>query len=140
MTKTIVLIPSTEGLEGALLLEAPVGASTAEIKRQVTTAVAAASDNNGERSDEVIAALDAIRYVFIGNPNTDSIIITTPWSGSAIRRMMRVHHITIRALAKRMNITLKRVREVREIGVTGTCMCLDWTEAISGTGIFSTSN
>jgi hypothetical protein len=51
-------------------------------------------------------------------------------SGSAITRLMRVHKLTIRSLAKRMNITMKRVREVRAQGVTGACMCRDWYEAI----------
>ena len=52
-------------------------------------------------------------------------------SGSAITRLMRVHKLTIRSLAKRMNITMKRVREVRALGVTGACMCRDWYEAIT---------
>lgn len=47
-----------------------------------------------------------------------------------IQRLMRRHQVTIRDLAKRMNITLKRVREVRTHGVKGDCMCMDWTEAI----------
>lgn len=49
---------------------------------------------------------------------------------------MRSRRITIRALATRMNITMKRVREVREHGVEGQCMCLDWYEAITGSGLF----
>lgn len=58
-------------------------------------------------------------------------------SGSMICRLMRRHQVTIRVLAQRMNITMKRVREVREEGVEGHCMCLDWYEAISGTGFFA---
>lgn len=61
-------------------------------------------------------------------------------SGPMIRRLMRRHRMTIRALAKRMNITMKRVRHVREHGVEGHCMCLDWYEAISGTGIFASTH
>lgn len=58
-------------------------------------------------------------------------------SGDNIRRLMRIHRMTIRALAVRMNITMKRVREVRLHGVTGECMSLDWYEAITGKGIFA---
>lgn len=57
--------------------------------------------------------------------------------GRFIQRLMRRHHVTIRQLAQRMKITLKRVREVRDSGVTGKCMCLDWYEGITSTGIFS---
>lgn len=57
-------------------------------------------------------------------------------SGWNICRLMRKHKMTIRGLASRMNITMKRVREVRQNGVAGHCMCLDWYEAITGTGIF----
>lgn len=34
-----------------------------------------------------------------------------------------------------MQITMKRVRDVRANGVTGRCMCLDWYEAITNTGL-----
>lgn len=54
-----------------------------------------------------------------------------------IVRLMRKHRVTIPALARRMNITQKRVREVRTEGVQGRCMCMDWHEAITGSGIFS---
>lgn len=57
-------------------------------------------------------------------------------SGWHIKRLMRKHKVTIRDIALRMNITLKRVREVRTNGVTGQCMCLDWYEGITSTGIF----
>lgn len=57
-------------------------------------------------------------------------------SGEGIKRLMRRHRITIRDLAQRMNITMKRVRDVRKDGVEGRCMCLDWVEGITGTGIF----
>ena len=49
---------------------------------------------------------------------------------------MRRSHITIRELANRMNIPMTRVREVREKGVEGRCMCQDWYEAITGSGLF----
>ena len=56
--------------------------------------------------------------------------------GLIIQKLMRRHKMTIRTLAKRMNITMKRVREVRDKGVEGNCMCLDWVEGITGTGFF----
>lgn len=56
--------------------------------------------------------------------------------GRYIMKLMRRHRITIKSLAKRMNITQKRVRQVRKEGVCGSCMCLDWFEGITGTGLF----
>lgn len=43
---------------------------------------------------------------------------------------MRRHRVTIRGLAGRMNVTLKRVRFVRANGVSGEAFVRDWTEAI----------
>jgi hypothetical protein len=57
-------------------------------------------------------------------------------SASTVVRLMRGHKVTIRQLAARMNITMKRVREVRAQGVKGECMSLDWYEAITTTGLF----
>lgn len=57
--------------------------------------------------------------------------------GRYIVKLMRKHKVTIKELAQRMNITQKRVRQVREQGVTGNGMCLDWFEAITLTGLFS---
>lgn len=39
--------------------------------------------------------------------------------GSMVRRLMRNRGITIRALARRWNVTMKRVRQVRKLGVRG---------------------
>jgi hypothetical protein len=58
-------------------------------------------------------------------------------SAQEVRQLMRCHGVTIRELASRMRITMKRVREVREAGVVGRCMRLDWVEAITGTGMFA---
>lgn len=52
--------------------------------------------------------------------------------GETIRRLMRQHKHTIRSLAKHMNITMKRVRDVRARGVTGQYVCQDWYEGITG--------
>jgi hypothetical protein len=51
-------------------------------------------------------------------------------SGSTIVRLMRQRRVTIRALAARMNITIKRVRAVRSEGVRGEAFVQDWLEAI----------
>ena len=58
-------------------------------------------------------------------------------SASNVKRLMRKHKVTIRALAARMNITLKRVRQVRAEGVKGECISLDWYEAITQAGLFA---
>ena len=51
-------------------------------------------------------------------------------SAAEIKRLMRSHGKTIRGLAKSMGITMKRVRFVREHGVSGECFVVDWLEAI----------
>lgn len=53
-------------------------------------------------------------------------------SGKGICRLMRANHITIRQLAEKMGITLKRVREVRAAGLTDPAYVRDWREAITG--------
>lgn len=40
-------------------------------------------------------------------------------SGAGIRKLMRKHRITIRAISQKFSITMTRVREVREKGVQG---------------------
>jgi len=44
---------------------------------------------------------------------------------------MRKHKVTIRALAKQMQITMKRVRKLREKGLRGPAI-RDWMEHITG--------
>jgi hypothetical protein len=46
---------------------------------------------------------------------------------------MRRHRVTIRALAARMNITLKRIRHVRAAGLPDRATGRDWIECITGT-------
>ncbi|MGH8567424.1 MAG: hypothetical protein ACREXU_05245 [Gammaproteobacteria bacterium] len=53
-------------------------------------------------------------------------------TGAQIARLMRCHHVTIKALARRMNITQKRVRHVRTHGVSGYELVRDWYEGITG--------
>lgn len=52
--------------------------------------------------------------------------------GSMVRRLMRRRGITIRELAERFNITMKRVREVRKEGVSGFS-ANEWHFMITGT-------
>lgn len=52
-------------------------------------------------------------------------------SGAMVRRMMRMRGITIRALAHKWNLTMKRVREVRAEGVRGFA-ANEWHFMITG--------
>jgi hypothetical protein len=52
-------------------------------------------------------------------------------SGSEVRGLMRTHRITIRELAQRTGITMKRIRQVREIGIDHAAAARDWYEAIT---------
>jgi hypothetical protein len=52
-------------------------------------------------------------------------------SGRQIASLMRKHGKTIREIAKHNNVTMKRVREVREKGVTGG-FAEDWHWMITG--------
>jgi len=53
-------------------------------------------------------------------------------TGAEVCAMMRRHRITIRELAMRMDITLKRVRHVRRYGITSGVVARDWCEGIWG--------
>jgi hypothetical protein len=53
-------------------------------------------------------------------------------TGPSIVKLMRKHGKTIRGLAVAMNITQKRVRQVRESGVAGVAYAQDWMQAITG--------
>lgn len=46
---------------------------------------------------------------------------------------MRVHRVKIRELSQRMGITMKRIREVRDAGLTDPLSIRDWIEAVTGT-------
>lgn len=56
---------------------------------------------------------------------------TFKFSGREVRGLMRKHGVTVRDLAARMQITQKRVREVRAKGVIGVSAC-DFYEWITG--------
>ena len=53
-------------------------------------------------------------------------------TGRNVRYLMRTNKVTIRALAARMDITLKRVRHVRANGTDRQVVTQDWIEAITG--------
>lgn len=48
-----------------------------------------------------------------------------------VRRLMRQNGKTIRSLAAQMNITMTRVRQLRNEGVEGEGYCRDWLEALT---------
>lgn len=52
-------------------------------------------------------------------------------TGHAVRSLMRTQGVTIRALARQYKVTLKRVREVRAVGVRGFS-ALEWRYMITG--------
>ncbi len=53
-------------------------------------------------------------------------------NGNHIRWLMRVHKVTIRQLAVRMDITIARIRYVRLHGLAEPHIIRDWLEAITG--------
>ena len=53
-------------------------------------------------------------------------------TGREIASLMRKHRTTIRELAQRMQITQKRIRQVRECGLEGPELSRDWIQAITG--------
>lgn len=52
-------------------------------------------------------------------------------SGAMVRRLMRQHRVTIRSVAQKWNITMKRVREVRKDGATSFAAS-EWHFMITG--------
>jgi hypothetical protein len=52
-------------------------------------------------------------------------------SGEQVRSLMRKYQVTIRQVADALQITQKRVREVRGNGVEGIAYVWDWYEAIT---------
>lgn len=54
-------------------------------------------------------------------------------SGRNLKKLMRSHKVTIRDLKSRTGITMKRIREVRESGLTDRNAARDWVQAITGT-------
>jgi len=52
-------------------------------------------------------------------------------TGTMIKRLMRRHHTTIRAIKNKHQITLKRIRDVRKTGVDGF-LAAEWIYFITG--------
>lgn len=52
-------------------------------------------------------------------------------SPQSFRRLMRRHKVTIRGLAKRMNVTMKAIRKARNEGLRGPAV-LDYQEGVLG--------
>ena len=53
-------------------------------------------------------------------------------TGPTLCRLMHRHHVTIRALAQRMQIPQTRIRRVRVHGLADRHAARDWLEAITG--------
>lgn len=53
--------------------------------------------------------------------------------GWQIKRLMRIHHVTIRGLSQTLGITQKRIRAIRTEGLWNTHSAQCWLEAITGT-------
>jgi hypothetical protein len=52
--------------------------------------------------------------------------------GKEVKRLMRVHNVTIRELSRRMQITQKQIRQIREIGLDNPNVIRDWLQGILG--------
>lgn len=52
-------------------------------------------------------------------------------TGNMIKRLMRKHAVTMREIKVKFKITLKRIREVRELGVEGFA-AEEWIFIITG--------
>ena len=59
---------------------------------------------------------------------------TCPFNLTAL---MNAHKVTIRELAKRMNVPMTRVREVRRMNRVSYMNYCDYTEAVTGQSVFS---
>ena len=82
-----------------------------------------------ERSQHLPSATNDCQAPIIERFNLDG---NRDLEGAEARRLIRVNEVTIRELARRMRITMKRIREVREIGLDDRYSIRDWLEAITG--------
>lgn len=53
-------------------------------------------------------------------------------SADRVRRLMRIHRVTIRELAKRLGVSQAIVRRARAQGITSTWTAIDWEQGIVG--------
>lgn len=65
----LTIVPSDQNDDCGLAFLAPPGMPAVAANRCATLAIEAANDDNGERSDEVIAHLERQHFVFLGNPS-----------------------------------------------------------------------
>jgi hypothetical protein len=54
----------------------------------------------------------------------------TRLEGKELTRLMRIYRVTIRGLAETMDVTQKRVRQVRTHGVSGPHYRQDWIQGV----------
>ena len=52
--------------------------------------------------------------------------------GKELKRLMRREGVAIRELARRMQITQKRIRQIREQGLVGRELIRDWIQGVIG--------
>lgn len=76
---SVLIVPSSEGREGDLLFVVPAGGEAEATAALAAQAIRQANDENGERSDEVIAVMEKAGYAFLGNPGTDHCPLSPPW-------------------------------------------------------------
>lgn len=62
---------------------------------------------------------------------SESRLPPTMMTGPQLVSMMRKHHVTIAGLAERTGITQKRIRQVRERGLSDPMTIRDWIDAIT---------
>jgi hypothetical protein len=63
-----------------------------------------------------------------GNRYVGEAVVT----GAYLKRLMRGWHVTIRELSKRLGVSMKRIREVRETGLNDLTTVRDWIQAVTG--------
>lgn len=71
------------------------------------------------------------------NPDHTNWLSRQQLAGEEIMSLMREHKVTIKGLAELLQVPQKRVRHVRNLGVRGKGMVMDWYEAITRTGVFA---
>ena len=94
-----------------------------------------AGSNQPTTGQEAGRMLPFLRYYTVFNVEQCDGLTEVPTpeaSGPEARALMRHCRVTIRGVATRTQITMKRVRQVRREGVTGYLMVCDWIEIISG--------
>ena len=63
--------------------------------------------------------MNELKPARVGASMARAVAVVDHMTGPTIVRLMRLHRVSIRDLASAMNVTLTRVREVREHGVRG---------------------